>query len=267
MAQRVADHTISVEDLEKEHKLKSKDSAKRAGAAETSAAPARKKSSRQKKVRGKNYKEAKSKIQKAKNKSPELPVKDAVKSVHSAAYAQFPEAVELHIVLGIDPKNSDHKIRFTTSLPHGTGKKVKALVISDDKKDAIKDIESGKLSPGKDFDIVIATPGVMKDLAKIARILGPKGLMPSPKNNTVTDKPEAVVKELQKGQIEIRNQPGHSVIQVLVGNLKFKDEQIVENIQHILGELQKNSPGKLKKKFIQKAYICTTMGPSVRINV
>ncbi len=226
------------------------------------------------KQRGKKYAEAKKSLDKTKSHA----IAVAVKEIKKVKFANFTESVELHVKLGIDPKNTDQRVRFTTSLPFGTGKSVKILVISNEtareeksviyrNANAIEDILGGKLSAGKDFDIVITTPEFMKDIAKVARVLGPKGLMPNPKNNTVTNDIAKTVADLSKGQIELKNQSGHAVLHMIVGNVSFKDNELEDNINHILTELNKNIPAKLKKKFIQNAYIATTMSPSVRLEI
>ncbi|PJA40362.1 hypothetical protein CO178_02330 [candidate division WWE3 bacterium CG_4_9_14_3_um_filter_34_6] len=222
--------------------------------------------------RSENYKKAKKVLDNTKV----YKVADAVKLVRKAAYANFTEALELHINLGIDTGNSNQRVRFNTSLPHGIGKSIKVLVISSDNKgktgDVIyknatvaDDILAGKLKPDTDFNVVVATPSVMKDIAKIARLLGPKGMMPSPKAGTVTENIEKVLSDVSKGQVEIKNQQGHAVLHQVVGNLNFKDEQLVENIEHLLSELQKNTPSKMKKKLVQKTFLTSSMGPSIRI--
>ncbi len=225
-----------------------------------------------KKTRGAKYTAAR----KALNKDKSVSVSEAVKEIRKAAYAKFNESVELHINLGIDKSKSDQRVRFITTLPHGIGKKVKILVIGTENSgtkgdvtyrdaSAVDEIVSGKLKADTDFNIVIATPATMKDIAKAAKILGPKGLMPSPKTGTVTDKPEKAIEELSKGQIEVKTQPSHAVIHQTVGNLSFKDEELVANISHLLAELNKNTPAKIKKKFITGVYVCSTMSPSVKI--
>ena len=226
------------------------------------------------KSRGKKYTEAKNSLDKTKSHD----IDEAVKEIKKVKYAGFTESVELHVKLGIDPKNTDQRVRFTTSLPFGTGKSVKVLAISKETPrdeanvlyrdvKVIDEIVAGKFNAGKDFDIVITTPEFMKDIAKAAKILGPKGLMPNPKNNTVTNDIPRTVADLSKGQIEIKNQSGHAVLHMVVGNVSFKDAELAANINHIVGELNKNIPAKLKKKFIQSAYIATTMSPSLRLAV
>lgn len=275
MAQRIVDHTTSIQDLQ-EQDSKQKETAKKAEQAQQSEnneeTTSSKPSKGSKKVRSANYKKAREAVHKKANLSTE----EAIKDIRKAAYAKFTESVELHVKLGIDKTKSDQRIRFTTSLPNGIGKKIKVLVIGTDnsgEKDgviyrdasAIDEIVKGDLKPDTDFNIIVAHPSAMKDIAKAAKILGPKGLMPSPKNGTVTDNPKAAIEELAKGQVEIRTQGGHAVIHQIVGNLDFKDEELVENINHLLSELNKNAPAKVKKKFIQNVYVTSTMGPSVKI--
>lgn len=225
-----------------------------------------------KKAHGAKYKAAKKSL----NKENVMPVAEAIKAIRKGAYAKFKESVELHINLGIDKSKSDQRVRFVTSLPYGIGKSVKILVIGSDNSgkkgdviwrdsSAVDEIVSGKLKADTDFNVVIATPSAMKDIAKAAKILGPKGLMPSPKMGTVTDKPESAIEDLSKGQIEVKTQPSHAVIHQTVGNLSFKDEELVSNIDHLIAELQKNTPAKIKKKFITGVYLCSTMSPSVRV--
>lgn len=222
-----------------------------------------------------NYKKAKANISKDKAYS----VEEAIGLIKDNAYANFDESVEVHINLGTDSKNSDQRIRFTTSLPHGIGKSIRILVVSDKKlsvdlpnvikKDSsvVQEILDGKLVPNKDFDLVIATPSVIKDLAKVAKILGPKGLMPSPKNNTITDNIEKAINEFAKGQVEVKSQAGHTVIHQLVGKLSFENKALKENIYTLIDELNRNTPSKLKKKLIQKVFVKSSMSPSVKVSL
>lgn len=204
-------------------------------------------------------------------------LEEAMEALITNSNVNFTEAVELHVNLGIDPRNSEQRIRFTTSLPHGIGKSVKILVIGKESKDegniiyrdadAIPAILDGKLQPGKDFDMVITSPDIMKDLAKVARVLGPKGMMPSPKNGTVTTNLKATLDEFSKGQIEVKSQQNHAVIHQVIGNVSFDKDKLADNVRHLLADLRKKQPAKLKKAFIQSAYIATTMGPSIKISI
>lgn len=264
--------TTSSENTDSDKKEKSKETTPDKESKATDTQTKKTKKPKQKKVRSKRYLDTKKQIETGKT----YQVEEAIKTLRKMANAKFNESVELHITLGTETQNSDHRIRFTTTLPHGIGKTIKVLVISDDnsgQKDniiyrdasAIDEIVAGKLQPEKDFNVVVATPATMKDIAKVARILGPKGMMPSPKNNTVTDNPQKAIESLGKGQIEIKSQPNHAVIHQIVGNLSFKDEQLVQNTTTLIEELNKNTPPKMKKKLIQKIYLCSTMGPSVRV--
>lgn len=263
MAQRIVDQTIKPEDIEKmEQKAKKADEAK---------SKKKEKSQKSKKKRSANYIRSKKML----DNSKEYSISDAVKAIRKALYAKFTETLECHINLGIDTKNSDQRVRFTTSLPYGIGKSVKVLVLSASNKGkdgdilwrdskAIDEIISGKLKPEIDFNVIIAAPSIMKELGKAARLLGPKGMMPSPKTGTITDKPEKVLEDLSKGQVEVKSQPSQAVLHQIVGNFSFKDEQLIENIEHLLSELQKNTPSKMKKKLIQKIYLTSSMSPSIR---
>lgn len=265
MAQKIVDQTIKPEDIEAMEKKAEKVAESKSKKKERFQKP--------KKKRSANYVASK----KILDNSKEYSINDAVKAIRKALHTKFTETLECHINLGIDTKNSDQRIRFTTSLPHGIGKSVKVLVLSanDKGKDgdiiwrdskAIDEIVSGKLKPEIDFNIIIAAPSIMKDLGKAARLLGPKGMMPSPKTGTITDKPEKVLEDLAKGQVEIKSQPSHAVLHQIVGNFSFKDEQLIENVEHLLSELQKNSPSKMKKKLVQKVFLTSSMGPSIRIS-
>lgn len=304
MAQRVVDQTISIEDLEKQEKeqaakaqkasKKKKDAEveveredasesesndevveKKSKKADKEVEKKAKKStfskSKNKAKRGKNYKEAK-------KNAPvdEVSLGEAIKTVRKLAYANFNESVELHVNLGTDKGDNDQKIRFTTVLPHGTGKSVNILVISDKNtgkaenviyrdSTVVDEILKNKFVPGKDFDMVVVTPNAMKDLAKAAKILGPRGMMPSPKTETVTENVEQAVKNLSQGRVEVKSQPNHSIVHQMVGTLKFSDKDLEENISALLRELNLNKPTKTKGKLIKKVTISTTMGVGVKV--
>ncbi len=279
MAQRIKDNTVSIEDLEKqEKKLEMAGGTSETAETQEDGKEGKKsgksKKGKQKKKRSTQYKNAIKEI----DKNKEYTIKEALETLRKVSFAKFNESVEVNINLGIDVQNTDHRIRFTTTLPHGIGKEIKILVISDDNSGAKKnviyrdgsvadEISSGKVQPDKDFNVVVALPKYMKDLAKIAKVLGPKGMMPSPKNGTVTENIDKTLEQMSKGQVEVKSQPGHAVIHQMVGNLSFKDDQLKENIKYLLSELAKNNPPKMKKKLIQKVYVGTTMSPSIRIGI
>jgi len=281
MAQKVVDHTITQEELEKmerAEKANAETSSQSDDANDNNedvkSKSVKKKVGKPKKKRGAKYQNAR----KAFEKEGTFSISEALEILQKAKYANFDESIELHINLGIDPKNSEQRIRFTTSLPHETGKTSNILVISDKNTGKVKnviyknetvieEILKGTLKPDSDFNIVVCHPSKMKDIAKVAKILGPKGLMPSLKTGTVTADVEGILKDLSKGQVEIKNQPNHAVIHILIGKLSSKNEDSEANVSHVLTELQKNSPSKLKKKLIQKVYLCTSMSPSVRLKI
>jgi large subunit ribosomal protein L1 len=206
---------------------------------------------------------------------------EAVKFVKENKIAKFDESVEVHVKTAIDPKKNDQQLRGTVELPHGTGKtKIIAVMTSTHVKDAkeagadfvggeelIEKIKSGKAFLGKDkFDILIATPEMMPKLAPVAKILGPKGLMPSPKTETVTTKIKETVSAVKKGKSAYKNDDGANVHQV-VGKVSFSEEKLIENIQAFLASLEKNKPAKLKGKLVLSASVCSTMGVGVRVKV
>lgn len=223
--------------------------------------------------RGKKYVEAKKKVE-----SKTYSLQDGVEKALETVTVSFDPSVEIHMNLGIDPSKGDQLVRGTATLPHGTGKTVTvAAFVSDAKekevKDAGADVVGGEnlindiMKSGKcDFDVAVATPDMMKFIGKIAKILGPKGLMPSPKNETVTPDPAKVVSELKKGKVSFRNDSGANLHQA-VGKASFGKDKIVENIETFVKVVQGLKPASSKGDYIKKITICTSMGPSVRIKM
>ncbi len=212
------------------------------------------------------------------DRSRAYPLDEAVKLVRELASAKFPETVDAAIRLGVDPRKADQMIRGSTILPHGTGKKIKVLVFArtpEEEKEAkeagadyvgfedlIEKIKSGWI----DFDAVVATPDVMPQVAKLGKILGPKGLMPSPKTGTVTKDVGRVVRELKRGRVEFRvDKTGN--IHVPIGKVTFEPEQIKENLLALVQELLNLKPQSFKGTYIKAIHISPTMGPSVQIDV
>ena len=223
--------------------------------------------------RGKKYKKAFEKIEKDKKYS----IEEAVKVIKENKIAKFDESVEIHIKLSIDPKKGDQQVRGAVVLPYGTGKTKKVAVITSIKtkeaKDAGADIVGGeemieKIKNNKisQFDILVATPEMMPKLAQVAKILGPRGLMPSPKTETVTDKVKETVEMLKKGKVSFKNDDGANVHQI-VGKASFEDSKLKENIESFLDALQKAKPQAAKGKYIISASVCSTMGPGLRISL
>ncbi len=222
---------------------------------------------------GKRYTQLLEKVEHLK----EYPLKEAISLVKSLASAKFDETVEIAIKLGVDPRKADQMVRGSVILPHGTGKKVKVLVFTrgDEEKDAL---EAGadyvgfqdlieKIKGGwTDFDYVVATPDTMPEVAKLGRILGPKGLMPSPKVGTVTKDVGRIVSELKKGRIEFKvDKTGN--IHAPVGKISFTEDQLKENILTLVEELIHLKPAAHKGTYIKSVYISPTMGPSIKVDV
>lgn len=225
---------------------------------------------------GKKYRAAAEKLDKNKVYS----IEEALKLVKANKIAKFDESVEAHVKLSVDPKKGDQQMRGTVVLPHGTGKSKKVAVITSIKakeareagadiiggEELIEKIKSGKIFSGKDkFDILIATPEMMPKLAPVAKILGPKGLMPSPKTETVTDKIKETVEMLKKGKISFKNDDTSNVHQV-IGKISFEESQLSENFKAFIEAIRKAKPAGVKGKFILSVSICSTMGPGIKIS-
>jgi large subunit ribosomal protein L1 len=203
-------------------------------------------------------------------------VREAIDLVKSTASTKFNESMEAHISLFIDPKYADQQLRTTVSLPHGTGKerriavllptdsiglasKSNADVIGSD--DLFEDISRGIL----DFDLLVTVPDMMPKLAKLGRVLGPKGLMPSPKAGTVTTDIEATVKEFKKGKLEYRADKA-GIVHISFGKSDFSTESLLENLMTFYKSIEVNKPSGVKGKYIKKLSICSTMGPGVTVD-
>lgn len=190
---------------------------------------------------------------------------------------KFDQTVELHFNLGVDPKNSDQAVRGTVVLPNGTGRQVRVLVFCKDNnfqaaKDAGADYVGGadlvqKIQEGwLDFDAVVATPDMMPVISKVARVLGPRGLMPSPKSGTVTINVAQTVKELKAGKIQYRVDKGAN-IHAPIGKLSFSESQLVENAKAVIDSVIKNKPQTSKGTYIKSLFITATMTPSIKLDM
>lgn len=203
-------------------------------------------------------------------------VKDAVALVKSCATAKFDESVDISVNLGIDVKQTDQNVRGVISLPHGTGKKVRVAVIARDKKaeeakkagaeivgaeEFIDEIAKGKIN----FDKLIATPDIMKELGKVAKVLGPKGLMPNPKLGSVTDDVAGAVKSALAGQVEYRAEKA-GIVHAIVGKASFDENKLVENIKTFMDAIAKAKPQNSKGVYLRKITLSTTQGPAVKVN-
>jgi large subunit ribosomal protein L1 len=203
-------------------------------------------------------------------------IEEAVSLVKQTAKAKFDETVEVHVRLGIDPKQSDQIVRGTISLPHGIGKtrKIAVLVKGEKQKEAqtagadivgsddlIEEISKGKLN----FDILVATPDIMKDLSKVAKVLGPKGLMPNPKSGTVTFEIGKTVTELKKGRVEYKND-SFGIIHAPVGKVSFDKEKLIDNIKALIEVVIKDKPSSAKGQYVKSVSISSTMGTGIFVD-
>lgn len=206
------------------------------------------------------------------------PVDEAFALVKETATTKFDGSVEVHLHLGIDPSKAEQMVRSTAQLPHGTGKKLKITVfakgpaaeaakkagadtVGDD--DLIADI---KKTGRTDFDIAIATPDMMKTLAPIAKTLGTKGLMPNPKNETVTPDPAKMVTALQTGKISFRTDDSGNLHQV-IGKVSFSADQLKANFETLIDAVRKAKPSESKGTFMQSVTLTSSMGPGIKVAV
>jgi len=223
--------------------------------------------------RGKRYRELSKLIEKDRVYS----VEEAVRLLKKTANAKFDETVELCLRLGIDSKRQDQIVRGTVLLPHGTGKsKVVAVVVKGEKtkeaeksgadfvggEDLIEKIAKDSIK----FDALIATPDCMRDLSKLGRILGPKGLMPSPKAGTVTFEIADAVKKIKAGQVEFRTD-AYGIVHLGIGKASFDETKLVENINAIIAEVQRVRPPTVKGQYLRSISVSSTMGPGIKVGL
>ncbi len=222
--------------------------------------------------KGKRYKQSASEVDFGKDYT----VEEAVQLIKKTAKAKFDESVEVSVNLGVDPRHADQVVRGTVSLPHGTGKQVRVLVIAKGEKEAeakgkgadfvgfddyIKKIEGGWL----DFDVMVATPDAMGSIGKLGRVLGPRGLMPNPKSGTVTMDVGKAVEELKAGKIEFRVDK-YGILHVAVGKVSFGEKELVENIKAFLETVLRLRPASGKGQYVKGLVLSSTMGPGVRVD-
>ena len=210
-------------------------------------------------------------------KNPVYNIGDALNLLKETSTAKFLETVELHVNLNINPKYPDQQLRATVILPHGTGKKIKiaALVAESEIKNAKEAgaelVDSDQLldNIGKgliNFDVLIATPEMMPKLAKLGRILGPKGLMPSPKSGTVTDNIKKTIEDFKKGKFEYKADKT-GIVHVSFGKSDFSELKLIENINSLYLSILNNRPLGVKGKYFKSIFICSSMGPSIQIDL
>ena len=205
-------------------------------------------------------------------------VDDAVKLVKETSGVKFDAAVEVHANLGIDTKKTEQQVRVTIVLPHGAGKSKKVAVFAGtpekekEAKEAGADLIYGeeeiqkiKTTGAIDFDVAVTTPDMMPKLVAVARILGPKGLMPNPKTDTVGPNIKKMVEELKRGKVTFKNDDSANIHQS-VGKASFTESQLKENLTAFLDALKKAKPASAKGTFIHSLSICATMGPSIKVS-
>jgi len=222
--------------------------------------------------RGKKYLEAKKQM-------PEKPctLEEAIPLLKKIRSAGFEETMEIALLLGVDPKHADQMVRGTVVLPHGTGATKKVLVIATGEK--LKEAEASgadhvggpevvaKIQGGwLDFDAVVATPDTMKDVGRLGKVLGPKGLMPNPKTGTVTFDVAKAVQEIKAGKVEFRVDKT-SIIHVPFGRSSFPEKNLLENARALVGAVMRAKPPTAKGKYVRTAYLSSTMSPSIRLDV
>jgi len=204
-------------------------------------------------------------------------LEEAINSLQETATAKFNESVELHANLNIDPKYADQQLRTTVTLPHGVGKSMCIAVLTNEanfneakkggadiigSQDLIDEISQGNIN----FDLLIATPDMMPKLAKLGRVLGPKGLMPSPKSGTVSTSLPETLSEFKKGKFEYKADKT-GVVHVSFGKANFSKNQLIENLTSLYQSIEQNRPSGVKGKYFKSIFICTSMGPSIQLEL
>src|SRR5579872_2206440 len=215
-------------------------------------------------------------LEKTMDRTKSYSVDEGAALVKKGATAKFDETVELHVKLGVDPKQSDQNVRGTVVLPHGLGKAKRVVVVA--KGEKVKDAEAAgadvagdadvieKISKGWiDFDVLVATPDAMKDLSKLGKVLGPKGLMPNPKAGTVTFDISRTVKELKAGRIEFKLDPA-GIIHAAIGKASFAPEKIAENTKALVHAILTVRPSAAKGTYVQSVTLSSTMGPGIKLD-
>ncbi|MBR4355491.1 MAG: 50S ribosomal protein L1 [Elusimicrobiaceae bacterium] len=213
---------------------------------------------------------------KAYDKSKTYTLEEAAKIVKDNAKAKFDETVELHVKLGIDTKKADQQVRTTVALPHGTGKTKRIAVIAKGEhaqeaqkagadrvgaEDIVEEVVKGKI----DFDVLVATPDTMKDLAKAAKILGPRGLMPNPKSGTVTFDLANTIKALKAGRIEFKAD-AYGIVHAIIGKASFDATKLAENAKAVMDTILRVKPSTSKGVYVRSISMSSTMGPGVFVN-
>lgn len=217
--------------------------------------------------RSKGYRKAAEQIEKGKVYT----LKEAMDLAAKTSSVKFDASVELHINLGVDPRQADQNIRANLVLPQGTGKTIRVAVFADDKVDGadlsgvetiIKDLEKGAIN----FDILVSTPANMAKLGKYARLLGPRGLMPNPKSGTVTTDVSKAVQEAKAGRVEYRVD-STGIVHLAVGKVSFGGAKLLENANAVMSSIRAAKPASVKGNYVKAVHATTTMGPSITVSV
>ena len=204
-------------------------------------------------------------------------IEEAITVLKDTATTKFVESVELHANLNIDPKYADQQLRTTVTLPNGIGKEIKIAVLTNEENfseaksagaiivgndELIEQINQGNIQ----FDLLIATPNMMPKLAKLGRVLGPKGLMPSPKSGTVSSTLPTTITEFKKGKFEYKADKT-GIVHVSFGKSNFTENQLIENLKELYKSIEQNRPSGVKGKYFKSLFICTSMGPSLKLDL
>jgi large subunit ribosomal protein L1 len=222
-------------------------------------------------TRGKKFRAAVGRV----DRTRQYPIAEAVVLVKESSFAKFDETVDVAVNLGVDPRHADQVVRGTVVLPHGTGKSVRVLVITQG--DRVREAEAAgadfvgieyiqKIKDGwLDCDVIVATPDVMGQLGALGRVLGPRGLMPNPKAGTVTMDVTRAVREIKAGKIEFRVDKSGNV-HAPVGKVSFSSNQLADNVQAFMDTIARAKPAAAKGTYIRSATVSSTMGPGVRLD-
>jgi large subunit ribosomal protein L1 len=222
-------------------------------------------------TRGKKFRAAVARV----DRTRQYPIPEAVALVKESSFAKFDETVDVAVNLGVDPRHADQVVRGTVVLPHGTGKSVRVLVITQG--DRVREAEAAgadfvgieyiqKIKDGwLECDVIVATPDVMGQLGALGRVLGPRGLMPNPKAGTVTMDVTRAVREIKAGKIEFRVDKSGNV-HAPVGKISFSSNQLADNVQAFMDTIARAKPAAAKGTYIRSATVSSTMGPGVRLD-
>ena len=201
-----------------------------------------------------------------------------IKEISEKAKTRFDQTVELAVRLGVDPKQSDQQVRGSVSLPGGTGKKIKIAVVTKGERE--KEAENagadfvgsenliGKIEHGwLDFDKLVATPDMMAQMAKLGKLLGPKGLMPNPKDGTVTNDLTKAIRELKAGKVSFRAEKDSGIVHVQIGKISFEEGKLLKNFSSVMEAINKAKPPGAKGIYLRSVYVSSTMGPGLKVDI